>query len=154
MAGHLVDSLDTAFLAHLDRLKTVADANADAVCAGTQRQWYLPPLDSWTGDPYDIAGMNYAFDRSALNAAYVAVVSDTLRRGRQGEAMILKLQIDYLAALERAFRTRQSSSIRAKVHAGIRRKSHGASGGLYNTSNGTITMWLTRLLAASHDPAP
>jgi hypothetical protein len=152
MAEHLIDSLNTEFTDQLTALKDTADANADAVCGDTQRKWYLPPLGAWSGDPYDIPNTRYAFDRSSLNADYINVISDIPQRGRQGEAMILKLQLDYIIALERSFRTRQASIIRSKVHAGIRRKSHAASGGLYDTGNGTIVMWLTRLLDASHDP--
>src|SRR5688572_22144045 len=121
MADFLVTQLDPAFLDHLAKLQDISGANADAVCAGTQRKWLLPPTSAWSGDPMDIPGMNHAFDRTALNNLYIAVVSDTQQRGRQGEAGILKIQVDYIAALERAFRTRQASSVRCKIHAAARR---------------------------------
>lgn len=147
----LVDELDEKFVDQLEALQTVAAANADAVCGDTQRRWFLPPTSDWSGDPLDIAGMNAAFDRTDLNSLYVDVVSDEEQRGRQGEAMLLKLQMDYVASLERAFRTRHATSVRSRIHASGRLYGHGASGGLYAPANGTIALWLQRILEAAHD---
>jgi hypothetical protein len=149
----VVEQLDDKFVAHLGALFDVNEANAAAACSGAPSAWYYPPLDEWTGDPRDIKGMNAAFDRTAINELYEEVVGDPLRQGRQGEAVVLKLQLDYIAALERSFRTRHASSVRSKIHAAARRKGHGASGGLYDPSGGDIVLWLQRLLAAAHsDP--
>lgn len=149
----LVEQLDAVFLAHLEKLQEVADANAAATCLGGQRQWSMPPLNGWSGDTMDISGMNAAFDRTELNHTYQEVISDEQQRGRQGEAGVLKLQLDYIAARERSFRTRHASSIRCKIHAAARRGGHAAAGGLFDTASGSIAIWLQRLLAAAHaDP--
>ena len=149
----LVEELDAAFLAHLETLKDVALANADASCGVGQRTWYVPPLNEWSGDPLDLINMKSAFDRTAINTLYVQVVSNTDQDGRIGEAMLLKLQLDYIAALERSYRTRHASSVRCRIHAAARRAGHASSGGLFDTGSGTIALWLTRLLAAAHsDP--
>ncbi len=113
-----------------------------------QRRWYIPP--GWAGDVLNIPGLNAAYDRSAINNLYIQVVS-TNPLGRQGEAMVLKLQLDYIAALERGFRTRQASSVRCRIHAAARRNGHSAA--LYDTGSGTLVIWLNQLLSAAHsDP--
>ena len=65
--------------------------------------------------------------------------------------MVTKIQIDYIASLERAFRTRQASSVRCKIHASARRRGHAASGGLYDSASGGLAVWLQRMLDAAHD---
>jgi hypothetical protein len=155
MADYLVTQIDPKFLAHLDCLADVNEAAADASCLSGQRKWYNPPADGWSGDPQDIEGLNKAFDRDNLNTLYKQVVTDRHQRGRQGDAMFLKLQIDYLSALERAYRTRQASSVRCKIHAARRCRGHSSDGGLYDTGGGQIVIWLQRLLSAAHtDPSP
>jgi hypothetical protein len=156
MPSWIVTGLDDYFLALLDRLSVVAAANSIAVCnSDYQRQWFLSAAlgAGWSGNPMDIQGMNLAFDRSALNSIYLSVLSSTSPLGRTGEAGLLKIQIDYVAAVERSFRTSQASSIRCKIHAAARRSIQGASGGLFDIGGGTIVIWLNNLLAGAHaDP--
>jgi len=145
----LVVSPDPEFTSQLAELEAGSKAAADAALLLGQRKWMYPPLNSWNGNPFDIKGMNSAFDRSNLNATYVQVVSDMQGRGTVGEAMALKMQIDYIAALERAFRTRYCSSVRARIHAAARRRGQG------DTNNGLFTarlqMSIMRLLESAHD---
>ena len=150
MSDHIVEQLDEAFLDHLQALADYTTAGFGATCLEAQRQWYMPPLNGWSGNPLDIPETTLAFDRDALNAVYIAVVSDDAQRGRIGAASVLKLQIDYIAALERSFRTRHATSVRCRIHAGGRRRGHGASGGLFDTGNGNIALWLNRMLSAAN----
>ncbi len=151
----LVEELDWDFLGHLERLLSVSAGCASETLLTefpeTQREWYNPPLNGWSGDPMDIVGLNKAFARTNLNDVYVEIMEDSTQNGRIGEAMIVKIQIDYIAALERAYRTRQSSSVRARIHSAARRQGHAQSGGLFDTGSGSLAIWLTRLLDAAHD---
>jgi hypothetical protein len=147
-----VATLDPVFVDHLDTMETVSSAAAAATTLLGQRQWMLPPLGGWDGDPYNIQGITLAFDRTTLNAQYVELVSDPDREAKIGEVMVTKLQVDYLAASERAFRTRHASSVRLRLHAAARRRGQGVSQGPFS---GSIGLWLQRMLAAAHDdPTP
>lgn len=143
-----ITTLDTGFLNHIVELEATSAAAADATMLTGQRQWMYPPLGAWDGDTSNITGMNDAFDRAALNTQYEDLVSDQTQESTIGEVMITKLQVDYIAALERAFRTRHCSSVRAKLHAAARRRGMGTTAGPFT---GSVVLWLTRLLQAAHD---
>ena len=87
-----------------------------------QRGWYVPDPNGWEGEIFDIAGVSSAFDRSEVAALYQTALMTVLGAG--GDAMALKLQSDYLAVQERAWRLRHLSPIRAVMHAGARRIGH------------------------------
>jgi hypothetical protein len=143
-----VTSLNEEFIDQLFAAAGVSSAADDATMLNGQRQWMLPPSNGWNGDPQDIVGMNLAFKRDNLNAQYQSVLGTPEHKGTVGEAMVVKLQIDYVAALERAFRTRHCSSIRAKIHAAGRRRGQGdTSKGLWAGN----VLWLERMLFAAHD---
>lgn len=144
-----VTELDPAFLAHIDACMDTSNAAAMATCLVGQREWMYPPTDSWSGDPQDIVGMNVAFDRSALNNQYVALLNDLTQASPVGSTMVTKLQIDYIAAMERAFRTRHYSSVRARIHAAGRRAGQAHSNGQFA---GSMLVWLNRIMEASVDP--
>jgi len=137
------------FLAHIDAIVESSQAASDATCLEGQRRWDYPPTGlGWYGDPYDLANMNGAFDRTPFNTDYVAVISTPGQR--VGEAIVIKLQLDYIAMMERAFRTRHASSIRCKLHASSRRGGHANLDGPFK---GTMVAYLTGLLgAAFNDP--
>lgn len=139
----------TDFVPQMEQLESTSAAAAEAAFLQGQRQWMYPPLNDWSGHPFDIIGMNSAFTRANLNSIYVQIMSDPNGCGTIGESMVVKLQVDYVAALERAFRTRYCSSVRAKLHAAARRQGQGNSGaGLFSA---TVTGWLLRLITAAHD---
>lgn len=138
----------TEFTPQLGAMELTSEAAAMATLLTGQRRWMYPPLSGWSGDPSDIQGMNDAFNRSNLNNTYVQIVSDPNGAGTIGESMVVKLQVDYIAALERAFRTRHSSSIRAKLQAASRRRGQGdATNGVFAA---TVNGWLLRLIYAAH----
>lgn len=150
---YLITDLDADFLDHMDALRDTAAAAAGATCMSEQRLWYTPFLNAWSGDPTDIQGMNSAYRREGLNNDYVTVADDPEQVGRIGEQMVIKLQLDYIAALERSFRTQCATSIRCKIHAAARKKGHGQTGGLFDISGGPLATWLAEMMQSSHtDP--
>lgn len=90
----------------------------------SERTWHVPDGNglAWQGDPQDLAGLSHAFDRSEEAATYAASLGTT--EGSVGDAMALKVQHDYLALQERAYRARHMSPIRGVMHAAARRVGH------------------------------
>ena len=122
----MLTELDPRFLAQITRLQDVSAsvANTTTNIEHAQRSWQNPDDNNgaWSGSPFDIPNIAKAFDRAALGEAYARVMQDP--KGSVGDAMSVKLQSDYLAAQERAFRLRHLSSVRARVHAAARRRGH------------------------------
>lgn len=144
----IINSLDPEFTDQLEKLEENSEAIADSTRLEDQRTWYLPPIDTWNGDLYDLTGMTDSFKRTDLNSDYETLIGDTSELATVGESMVVKLQADYVASIERSFRTRHTSYVRSKIHASSRRRGHGDSNGLYS---GYIALWLERMLAAAHD---
>lgn len=142
------------FSALLDAIGATSTAAADATKLTGIRSWHYPPLSmpascTWSGDPYDLPGMICAFDRKKMNDDLITIFK---RKGQKiGESMVVTIIIEYISALERAFRTRHASYVRCKMHSAARRVGHGASNG---PIRGVIVTWLNRLLeGAFDDPA-
>jgi hypothetical protein len=141
-------SPDPEFLDQISKMEEASSAADKATTLKGQRQWMYPPLQGWDGDPQNITGMNKAFIRAHLNDLYKKILAQASPTGTVGEAMAVKLQVDYIAALERAFRTRHCSSVRAKIHAASRRRGQGNPDGVFTSS---VVLWIERLLFAAHD---
>jgi hypothetical protein len=139
---------DPEFLDQIEKMEEASAAADEATRLAGQRRWMLPPLQGWDGDPQNIPGLNKAFTRDNLNSLYKKIISDMERAGTTGEAMVAKLQIDYIAAMERAYRTRHCSSVRAKLHAAGRRRGQSQPNGVFT---GSVVLWLERLIFAAHD---
>ena len=92
-----------------------------------QQKWFRP--DDWNGDIFDVEGMSAPFDRSAANSDYLAAVSDPSNPGTTGDIVATTTMIDYLAAIERAFRARFMRRPRAMAHMLGRKKGHGTQRG-------------------------
>lgn len=85
-----------------------------------QRRWQTPP--GFSGDLLDPAELHRpAFDRTAMNAQYEAVTRSVEEAGTISDVIGLKLQIDYNAAEERAWRLRHASLVRCLYHSHGRR---------------------------------
>ena len=126
-------TLDKVFLDRLEELRTQAASLANSLQGASSRKWQVPEADGWDGNVLDLEGISKAYDRQGLNQAY----EDLLKGGKGGsvgECAALKLQIDYLAVLERAFRTRHMTSVRARMHAAGRRRGHGNKSGVFTGS--------------------
>lgn len=119
-----VGVLDEVFLLNTLNLKTTAEGIADSLLNEGQRPWQTPP--DWSGDPLDVEGMADGFDRSEAGEVYGEALQS--EEGSAGDAASMKLQSDYLATRERAYRLRHATPIRCALMAASRRAGHGDAG--------------------------
>ena len=165
-----VAKLYPTFMANLSKIAEHSGAACDAAHLTGQRTWHYPPTCStptqyqpqpgdpavpaqpsitcWSLDPYDLVTMRGPFDRTDMNRDYIIVIKRFLPKQRLGEVMVIKLQLDYLAIMERAWRTRLASSVRLKIHSAARRCGHSLGSGPYL---GTMVNWLNKLILAAFD---
>lgn len=108
-----------------------AKINSDAQLGTEQRIWENGDKNEWTGDPLDIAGMVSAFERGEINQNYAECLNNPKKPGTVADTRSLKVQVDWLAMEERAFRTRHSTIIRSHLHAAARRAGHGHDKGVF-----------------------
>jgi len=111
--------------------------------AGTTqpRRWMIPPLRGWDGNPFNISDMQLPFDRTNIN-----VEADNNLNALTGTVGIgggKSLQINCLGMLERSFRQRHQSNVRALAHVAGRRKAHGEQNGIHT---GDILSYLQNIL--------
>lgn len=118
-------SVHSQFQRQVERLAAHAAASADAVTPRFVRAWYPVGVS-----PLDIPAMTGAFNRSEINANYTQALSDPERAGTAGDAISLKLQCDYVAAMERAYLARVATPVRCLVHAAARRGGHAFDDGV------------------------
>lgn len=127
--------IDKNFSNQLEELKIADSAIYQSVVSTAQRFWQNPVVNvndpsGWDFNVFNITGIKSAFDRTEPNNIYVqsltrtAVAGATVGEGRVADCTVEKIQIDYLASQERAYRLRQSSSIRCAMHAAVRRRGH------------------------------
>jgi hypothetical protein len=118
-----LSDLSESFLNSLDVLAIVALNNASVITNVGIRQWFLGDLDAWSGDPLDIDAIGQAFDRSEAGAFYTEVLTGP--EGSAGDTASCKIQSDYLALQERAFRLRHMTPIRCRLAAASRLSGQG-----------------------------
>jgi hypothetical protein len=99
-----------------------------------QRQWMVPDLGFGT---FTVAGFAEAYNRDFIAEAYANILS-TPELGTPGDAMSAKMQSDYVAAQERAFRSRTNGPIRCAMHAASRRAAHGLANGVFGRADSYI----------------
>jgi hypothetical protein len=116
-------SVDDTFAAKLEDLAASAVNAGDAALNEDLRQWIFADDDAWDGDPLDVADISNLFDRSNLGEMYSeAFTSDD---GSAGDAEAAKIQSDYLASMERAFRLRHRTPISRAMNAASRKYGQG-----------------------------
>lgn len=106
-----------------------------------RRPWMLGPLEDWDGSLDDVENMSQDFDRQAIADEYgdaLTVKDDVDQNGNPISASGqcagirgLRLQHDFVAAEERAFRLRHCSRLRAAGHAAARRRAHASPFGVF-----------------------
>lgn len=129
--------VDPNFSSQIKSLQAQNAANATAIVQGQQGQWMMPVLESasenggeWSGDLFDLEGIGEAFDRSQANQWFTDAISDSTNPGTSGDQVVCQMQVDYLAMMERSFRSRHTmSGPRAVMHAMGRRAGHGSDSG-------------------------
>jgi hypothetical protein len=121
------------FVKTIDDIAEWAEINGKAANNIEQNKWFIPDKDKWSGDPLDIPGIKQAFDREDINENYEEILKDAFADGRNGEAGVLKQQLDYVASAERAYRLSRATSVRCAMHHSIRREKHGHQNGVFKT---------------------
>lgn len=120
-----------SFSNRISDLLTSAKQLADALRDGQARPWCMP---KGVKDPLDVPTLSVpAWERNDINQKYsVDVCGDPKAPGTSGDAISLKWQADFMAAEERAFRTRHASLPRCFAAAHGRLQGHGnADGGIF-----------------------
>ena len=126
-------SVKSVFRENAEALKKDAEKIEQHYKLEAQRQWQIEPLRGWSGDPLDIADITKKFDRQEIDSNYQECLSDPNSPGTTADTQALKLQADWVAVQERAFRTRHATSIRAALNAAGRRKGHKNEKGVIQT---------------------
>lgn len=128
-------TVDAQFSSLMTDMTTFSDKIADYIKSdGTQRLWMIPTASGWTFNPTQIAGMATPFDRSGPNATYAAEYTGS---GDDEIRVIMgtHVEIHYMGMMERAFRERHRTVVRAQYLLGGRRLAHGdASYGVHKAS--------------------
>ena len=125
----------------------VYQASIDFPCGGTGAArtntgapYIVPPYSHSEGgsaqlmagaDVLNIPMLHLAFDRELLNEQYRDFHKDGATSTTTGGAAVLKQQIDYTAAAERAYRLRHATVVRCIMHHSIRREAHGHDVGVF-----------------------
>ena len=114
----------------LELLAQYADASYKAATGKGQPVWFVPSPDDWGGNPLDIKGLTQAFNRDKINENYRDSHS-TAGEGTVSDSIALKLQIDWIGALERSYRMRHASVARCAFAAAGRSCGHGNEKGVF-----------------------
>jgi hypothetical protein len=96
---------------------------------GQQVLWFRPT--EWNNDLFDPEGMAQPFDRSASNQGFINAVQTPSAPGTTGDLLVTTIQIEYLSCLERAFRARFMTRMRAVPHMLGRKYGNGQQGGTF-----------------------
>lgn len=118
-------SLNADLRKQLVALRKYAQSHADAVKGDKPSQWYTP--DGWEQGVLEVEQLGKSFDRKKHGEDFVRVVNS---RGTEDDLVLTQLQGDLLACMERAFRLRHTSSVRARAHAAARLAAHGRQNGV------------------------
>lgn len=125
-----VTAAGEVFDRQVDNLRKYAENDSKAgVRDGVWPEWFAPYKTSWDGNPFDIEGLAEEFSRQQhaqeFNSALTGSNSGTL-----GDLAVSTIQGDFLAQMERAYRSRLRSSVRNKIHAAGRRLVQGSENGV------------------------
>ena len=115
----------------LDQQKRLVDytrADWKAMKLEDHWMWYQPK--GWSGDLFDLVGMHEPFKRDDMEQDFESVMKSGDGPGCAGDLMLIQLQGDWLASLERAFRERHKTWPRMMVQANCRRYGHQHEKGL------------------------
>lgn len=89
-----------------------------------QRQWMIP--EDMQAEILDVPQLHFnSWDRTEINDQYAQVTKDPAAAGTNGDIISLKLQMDYNACEERAFRARHATLCRVMCLAHGRRFGQG-----------------------------
>lgn len=122
--------VDPSLEKNLKALQQQAQAESQKRPRGEQVPWVMPRAGEWSGDLFDWVGIHKAFDRSFSNDKFIEAIKDPKNPGTVYDLTIATTQIDYLATMERAFRSRHTfSRPRLAAHVCGRKRSYGSDRG-------------------------
>jgi hypothetical protein len=113
---------------NLTQLTEQAEHQARAARGDGPRPWNRPEE---VPGVIDVPGITAAFDRTEIGSNYAACVADGGSPGTGGDVVALKTQNDYTGVMERAFRARHCTPVRAIALATGWRKGHGSANGIF-----------------------
>ena len=144
--GTTKSSVNSSFETQITSLQTQAKIDHNALQGKHQSMWYYPDTVSESLlDPIKIT--EQLFDRTDINEQYAAATNNPQDAGTVGDVISLKLQNDYVASAERAFRARHTSIARASCLAAGRRFGQG-HGRLFTDNPGGLQYAVSRYIAA------
>jgi hypothetical protein len=130
MRGITKAKIHTAFSKRITELRAGTAAQAKSFRAGLPRP-YLRPSSLDERDLLDVPGLHDdAWDRNEININYDEATQSSQTPGTVGDTASLKLQMDYNATEERAFRARHASQIRCMTHMQGRLQGHSMESGV------------------------
>lgn len=131
------------------------DCKGGNVTRSSKAPYVVPPYSYTDGgaaqvlmsaDVLNIPSLHLPFDRDLLNEQYRDLHKDGESSTTTGGAGVLKQQIDYTAAAERAYRLRHATVVRCIMHHSIRKEAHGHEVGVFQR---TLTMLQDNLKAST-----
>jgi len=141
-------SVASNFDGYMRQLRAAANNMQNAFQAKAQRAWM-----AMAGDGLDPANMpDTQFDRQELNTMYDQITNNE-NYGTTGDVIAVKLQIDYIAAAERAMRARHCSLPRSAALAHGRRYGH-AHGAVFSDGEGGIQYAVSNYIRAGSATMP
>ena len=139
------------FVNRLRNLRNNARVLQNSYQGKNQRTWQVP--SDFNGNLLDVANLHKpAFDRQPINDQYEEATNNSANAGTVGDIIALKLQLDYNAAEERAFRARHMSLPRAFAIGHGRRLGQG-HGNLWDSRAGVESVIAAYLAAGGVPPA-
>jgi hypothetical protein len=129
--GKPVASVHSVFSNRVKELQQQAMQLAQS--AGGLRFWQIPAVLQQRDLLHVPSLHDPAWNRNAINENYEQAVQQ-YPGGTCGDVASLKVQMDYNAAEERAFRARHASVVRCICHAHGRRAGHGSSDGVFQAA--------------------
>lgn len=115
--------VDAAFSKRISDLEQKAQKISSAFRNQSYMEWHMPDE---VQDPLDVPSLDKAWARNSINQEYDKLVGKQAdASGSVGGAAAMKMQADFLAVEERAFRTRHASFVRCAAMAHGRLDGHG-----------------------------
>lgn len=144
--------VDPTFVDLLSAMRSQAAHSLNAATSGGAPKWFIPGefVDRLL-DPTTLAGPGLddggKFSRKAVNEQYESMVASYDSAGTTGDLISLKMQNDYMAMMERAWRIRHATPLRSHALS-IARDFGQAKGPLFTSNKGGIVATASDFIAA------
>lgn len=144
--------VDATFVTLLTTMRDHAEALLNAATSGGAPKWFVPgEFQDSLINPVTLAGpgpdAGGKFSRKAVNAQYESMVASYTEAGTTGDIISLKLQNDYVAMMERAWRIRHATPLRSHALS-IARDFGQARGPIFTSNQGGIAATASDFIAA------